>query len=348
MSDEITLPIIYVHESEDPNLDYSYDSGFPDSPFGEYSYFYDYYIYENGLAADSELKANMTAQNGNPYAYITSMVWLDIKSAMTGKGVNDAFYSEVTPDENNREFSGNATSPFRGFGHYFSGDGEPMNINMDNIDFNIPLETIVDRHSNQSLSEMATAFGVGSHSFSTEFNYDTDNSGVSIGLLLGNITLKIEGVMTVREDGGFSIDGELRSFSDVYDGGAANRGAIKEFMTNFIQGGTPYRIDINGSKEINFDTGNPSDTDGNIINPSAPSSTINGSGDGFDTLFNYFEKMDDIVIVRTGDTSSIMIKDDATVYMNDIDRVVFEDNYIDIAELPIIDMIGNAPIVMEA
>ncbi|WP_156483760.1 hypothetical protein [Azotobacter vinelandii] len=99
MSDVITLPTIYVHESEDPNLDYSYDSGFPDSPFGEYSYFYDYYIYENGLAADSELRANMTATHGDPYAYLTSMTWIDIQSVMTGLGFNDAFYSGVTPDE---------------------------------------------------------------------------------------------------------------------------------------------------------------------------------------------------------------------------------------------------------
>ncbi len=223
-----------------------------------------------------------------------------------------------------------------------------MNIDINKIDFNIPLETIVDRNSRQSLTGMAEAFGAGSHSFSTEFLYDTFQSGMSIGLLLGTITLKIEGVMTVREDGGFSIDGELRSFVDTYDGGDGDRAVFKELSTKAIKFGDDYDIYINGAKKIEFDTGNPSDTGGNIINPSAPSSTINGSAEGFDTLFNYFEKMGDTVIVRTGDATSIMIKDDATVYMNNIDRVAFEDDYIDVAELPIVDLIGNAPIIMEA
>ena len=72
-------------------------------------------------------------------------------------------------------------------------------------------------------------------------------------LLLGNITLKIEGELTINESGESDFEGVLKSFDDVYDFNAStHRGIIGEVLTLFGRKseGEPYHIKIRGEKEI--------------------------------------------------------------------------------------------------
>lgn len=78
-------------------------------------------------------------------------------------------------------------------------------------------------------------------------------------LFLGNISLKLEGTLVVKEGGDWDFNGQLKSFDDYYDFNAStHRGTIGEVLTwvgrNKISG-KPYWIEIRGSKRI-IGTGN--------------------------------------------------------------------------------------------
>lgn len=74
-------------------------------------------------------------------------------------------------------------------------------------------------------------------------------------LFLGNITLKLEGTLVIREDGNWDFTGQLKSFDDYYDFNAStHRGAVGEALTWVGRekiSGKPYWIEIRGAKQQN-------------------------------------------------------------------------------------------------
>lgn len=89
----------------------------PDSPYGEQSYFYDFYIYNNGLAYQTELIANMNAPQGDAQGYLMSLVRRSIITSMTGISPSATWGSEVVPDMASTQIAINALSPFRAYWH---------------------------------------------------------------------------------------------------------------------------------------------------------------------------------------------------------------------------------------
>jgi Colicin M len=72
------------------------------------------------------------------------------------------------------------------------------------------------------------------------------------GLFLGDITLRLQGQLSIRGGETFDFTGTLKSFDDKYDFNRANRGLIGEFLTWIGREtpGTPYWIEIRGAKPI--------------------------------------------------------------------------------------------------
>jgi RHS repeat-associated protein len=73
-------------------------------------------------------------------------------------------------------------------------------------------------------------------------------------LFLGDITLRLQGTLTLKKsDCSWKFDGTLKSFDDWYDfNKSTHRGPVGEFLTGIGRGttGTPYWIEIRGSKQI--------------------------------------------------------------------------------------------------
>lgn len=71
-------------------------------------------------------------------------------------------------------------------------------------------------------------------------------------LFLGDITLCLQGGLSIEKSGSFQFSGTLKAFDDYYDFNKANRGIIGEFLTWIGRGtsGTPYWIEIRGTKPI--------------------------------------------------------------------------------------------------
>lgn len=342
------LPTVYVRpgpEFDDPSnpypqLDFGYDSGFPDSPYGDYSYFYDYYLYECGLGQMKEFAKHLMqfgTPGGDPMSYLNNCANGDRVAEALGLGASEAQVNSGAQVPDNRKFSGTALTPFRALQHYNTGNGETMSIDIEKIPINQTLNNIRDRNSGQNLQQLANSLGVGVHPVTVEFPYDTSLSGTSVGLTLGNITLKLEGSMTVNGDGTFTVDGGIRGFNDIYDGGAGNRGPIKEFLTRFIQGGTPYQIEINGSHPVRYDSTKPNYNGSKRWMMDAPEETVSyqGSPNTWDVVYIYYDRKDNGFVARTGENTAIVVRPKQTLHLTDIKQVVFVDDFFDISSLPI-------------
>lgn len=73
------------------------------------------------------------------------------------------------------------------------------------------------------------------------------------GLLLGNVTLKLEGEFSVCEAGKWTFEGILKCYDDLYDfNKSTHRRWLGELLTAFGRGtpGKPYLIQIRGSKKV--------------------------------------------------------------------------------------------------
>ena len=76
-------------------------------------------------------------------------------------------------------------------------------------------------------------------------------------LLLGDITLRLEGVLTLKRcDCSWLFTGTLKSFDDFFDFNRANRGLLGEMLTMFGRhtSGVPFWIEIRGAKSL-FESG---------------------------------------------------------------------------------------------
>ena len=78
-----------------------------------------------------------------------------------------------------------------------------------------------------------------------------------LAFVLGDISLKLEGVLDVKEGGDWTFSGTLKSFDDLYDFNRANRGLVGEGLTagGRSVNGKNFWIEIRGAKQMS-DSGN--------------------------------------------------------------------------------------------
>jgi hypothetical protein len=69
---------------------------------------------------------------------------------------------------------------------------------------------------------------------------------------LRDITLRLQGTLTINEDGTWSFEGTLKSYDDYYDFNKGQRGIYGELLTTLGRNtpGENYWIEIRGSKPI--------------------------------------------------------------------------------------------------
>ncbi|MFJ2456491.1 lipid II-degrading bacteriocin [Pseudomonas protegens] len=167
---------------------------------------------------------------------------------------NDAFQkaSESTStihDVGTSTLSGGAFSAAKAFAHYIWGDGQNLNVNINNLGLNIkasdiPLLSQTVRHNTE----------VGQVHISTNVGYNTSNDSLKTGAYLGNITLKVEGDFNKQANGTWTFNGVARAYQDEYDFNEASRGFVGETLTSLgrVAKGTTYNIDITGENKISL------------------------------------------------------------------------------------------------
>lgn len=79
------------------------------------------------------------------------------------------------------------------------------------------------------------------------------STGGAEGAYLGNITLRMQGVLSVGEKGAWSFKGALKAYDDVYDfNKSSHRSVVGELSTlvGSKMSGKPYDIQIRGEKPM--------------------------------------------------------------------------------------------------
>lgn len=305
-------------------------------------------IYNNGLAHISELLQNINSPNGQPQTYLESTAKRSIITSMTGMTPFDTWYSSVAPDMENTNVAINSLAPFRGMYHFFFGNGQTLNVNFDEIPLRIHISSVKISQLNDTaqpdkpLEQIIQELGIGTHSISLKFGYDTQHSAFGADFFLGRIALRFVGNITVRNDGSYLIDGEIKSFADQYNGGKSNRDTLREIFTWFLEkaNGTEYQININGSQKINYDSATPSNTGERTIKTNNPSTIINGNNN-FNTAYIY-NKSDGYIIQKISETDAYIYGENSNYHAKNIDRISFEDIFFEISGMPVVP-IGNGP-----
>ncbi len=171
------------------------------------------------------------------------------KSEAIQKVASSASANDTIHDVSTNTLSGDSFSAAKAFAHYLWGDGQNLNVNINNIGLNIkaseiPLLTQTVRSNTE----------IGSVHISSNVAYNTSNDSLKTGLYLGNITLKVEGDFNKQANGAWTFDGVAKGYQDKYDFNEATRGFVGETLTSFgrVASGTTYNIDITGESKISL------------------------------------------------------------------------------------------------
>ena len=126
--------------------------------------------------------------------------------------------------------------------HYKKSSGIDIRISFDQVD-----TSSVSASDFKEVKDKISAGEAGIFDIDTTKSYNTGD------LLLGNITLKLEGKLEIGKDGGIKFSGNLKSYDDKYDFNAStHRSVLGEMLTivGRIIGGKNYQIQIRGSRKI--------------------------------------------------------------------------------------------------
>jgi uncharacterized protein RhaS with RHS repeats len=132
------------------------------------------------------------------------------------------------------------------FDHYRAGSGTPLRMSFSEIDTSdvSPSQFPKVRSEISGSARDATIVVDDRMGFST--------SGGQ-ALFLGNITLRLQGTLTLKKsECTWKFEGTLKSYDDYYDFNPANRGIIGEALTAIGRNtkGKSFWIEIRGSKQI--------------------------------------------------------------------------------------------------
>ncbi|WP_285432711.1 lipid II-degrading bacteriocin [Pseudomonas sp. fls2-241-R2A-110] len=148
--------------------------------------------------------------------------------------------------------SGGLLTPIAAFGHFLYGNGASAEANINSLGLNL---------SGTSIPMLESAFvnaPVGRTSIALDkVPYNTSSDSWMTASWLGNITLKIEGVIIKQENGKLSFNGGARAYNDIYDANPSTfRSAIGESATSVLAAvekylnAKPYEISLQGTNLI--------------------------------------------------------------------------------------------------
>jgi hypothetical protein len=169
------------------------------------------------------------------------------------KGLGKASVRGEPLNLSENELSGGLFSPVKALAHALSGDGTPLQVNIANIG-------ITPSPSNMpALKNMIDNAHIGSSPINIDrVAYNTGADSTITGAYLGNITLKITGVVHKHDTQHYTFAGEARAYHDMYDANASShRSWLTESATTALrvlmdnEKSKPYEINISGALPLN-------------------------------------------------------------------------------------------------
>lgn len=152
-----------------------------------------------------------------------------------------------------QELSGGVFTPFKAFGHWLLGKGEPVSVRLDRTGISPAPHKIPD------LMAIINTAGVGTTTINLKVPYSTAQDSNIARIYLGNITLQIKGEVIRYASGSLRFTGTARAYSDRYDANASShRAAFDEKATTALREvgrvarAQDYEIRITGELPIGF------------------------------------------------------------------------------------------------
>jgi hypothetical protein len=150
------------------------------------------------------------------------------------------------------ELSGGLLTPVAALSHFLFGKGAAVATDINRISIDPATKTI------PVLEQAFSSAPIGSSPISIEkFSYDTAQDSWLTGAWLGNISLRLEGVLHKRQENNFTFSGVARAYDDTYDANrSTHRGLIDEQATSVLAaiqrylGAVPYSISIRGEMSV--------------------------------------------------------------------------------------------------
>ena len=145
-------------------------------------------------------------------------------------------------------------TPKSALDHYKEGSGTPLRMSFQDVD----TSAVTPTYFNTFNKKLATATPGEEVKIDAKQGFST---GGAEAAYLGNITLRMQGVLSVGEKGTWSFKGTLKAYDDVYDFNQSNhRSVIGELSTAIgaRMQGKPYDIQIRGEKPMQV-VGQPRD-----------------------------------------------------------------------------------------
>ncbi len=133
------------------------------------------------------------------------------------------------------------------FEHYRNGSGSPLRMSFDEIDTSSVRPSLFPKVKAVLIKPCCKKETI----IDDKIPFSTSGDQASF---LGNITLRLEGTLKTTKKCNWSFFGTLKSYDDYYDfNKSTHRKFIGEFLTMIGRNthGTPYWIEIRGSKPIN-------------------------------------------------------------------------------------------------
>jgi hypothetical protein len=151
-----------------------------------------------------------------------------------------------------RELSGGKMSAFAALAHYLTGNGAEVKTDINRIGIapsTTPIPALENAFNQASIGSTAIKLD--------KVAYNTMQDSWMTGAWLGNITLKIEGVVHKNTQNTLSFEGKARAYNDLYDANrSTHRGFIPEASTAVLDAmgkhlsARPYVISIQGEIPI--------------------------------------------------------------------------------------------------
>jgi hypothetical protein len=138
--------------------------------------------------------------------------------------------------------------------HAISGEGTPLHVKIEKIGINPTPNNI------PTLRSLLENAHIGSSPILLEkVGYNSGADSSIAGAYLGNITLKISGVVHKSDSKHFTFTGEARAYHDIYDADASShRSWLAETSTTVLRAimdseqSKPYKIVISGSLPLHY------------------------------------------------------------------------------------------------
>jgi hypothetical protein len=144
----------------------------------------------------------------------------------------------------------NSFAPFLGMYHYMSEKQTPLTLDLNSLGLTFTPKILTP------VSSTLANNPPGIYNITGNFGKSVFDDNLSVGALIGRISMKTEGVLTIYTSGAWKYEGEIRAYNDTFDANFdPSRGVIAQAATTILSWfpGKEYEIQLPGKIPVKLE-----------------------------------------------------------------------------------------------